>query len=128
MQKSTRLRSVQSLVLLLALVLLAGIARAIPNTDQRSQIPEKYKWRVNDIYPDWDAWEKGYSDLEGKINDFKAFKGTLANSPETLLECYQSTLVPPIDVVEVEYFLSNALGRPQISLYRGRTQTPAPFQ
>ncbi len=89
MQKSTRLRSLQSLVLLLVLVLAAGMAWAIPNTDKRDQIPEQYKWRVNDIYPDFDAWEKGYSDLEGMINDFKAFKGTLADGPDALLKCYQ---------------------------------------
>jgi len=89
MQKSTRLSSVLSLTILLALVLAAGMARAIPDTDQRDKIPEQYKWRVTDIYPDWDAWEKGYSDLEGMINDFKSFKGTLAEGPESLLKCYQ---------------------------------------
>lgn len=43
---------------------------------ERKDVPAKYQWHVEDVLPDDEAWEKAFSELEGKI-DFARFKGTL---------------------------------------------------
>jgi oligoendopeptidase F len=55
----------------------------------RQEIPERYKWNLEDIFPDWDAWQKGYEKLDAGIERYAALKGTLAEGPERLLEAFQ---------------------------------------
>ncbi len=55
----------------------------------RQEIPEHYKWNLDDIFPDWDTWEEGYRALEGSIDKYAALKGTLAQGPERLLEAFR---------------------------------------
>jgi len=88
MLTSSRLRLGLSLFVLTAFLVSAGLALAIPNTDQRDQIPEQYKWNVNDIYPDFDAWQKDYDHLDLMIDEFSAMKGTLAQGADQLLKAY----------------------------------------
>lgn len=66
--------SVLTLVLLLATV---QFAAAKPDTLDRSQIPDQYKWNLSDIYPSWDAWQQAYDEVDAKIQAFATFKGTL---------------------------------------------------
>ena len=62
---------------------------AVPVYTNRSEIPSKYKWNLKDIYPGWDAWQKGFSDVEAKMDEFKALKGTLASGPDQLLKVFK---------------------------------------
>ena len=55
----------------------------------RQEIPERYKWNLQDIFSDWDAWQKGYETLDAGIDKYAALKGTLAQGPERLLEAFQ---------------------------------------
>lgn len=50
---------------------------------ERSEVAEKYKWNVADIYPDDEAWEKDFASLETNM-DFSSYRGKLGNK-ETLL-------------------------------------------
>lgn len=50
---------------------------------ERSEVAEKYKWNVADIYPDDEAWEKDFASLESNM-DFSSYRGKLGNK-ETLL-------------------------------------------
>ena len=50
---------------------------------ERTEVETKYKWNVADIYPNDEAWEKAFADLEKKI-DFSAFKGTLTTKENLL--------------------------------------------
>jgi oligoendopeptidase F len=52
---------------------------------ERPHIPERFKWTLTDIYPDWTAWEKAYAELERKIEEYAALKGSLAAGPDALL-------------------------------------------
>jgi oligoendopeptidase F len=71
------------LFLILSLTgLLVGQQRLI----NRDDIDDKYKWNLSDIYPDWQAWEQGYAELEEKMDGFAALKGTLSQGPEALLK------------------------------------------
>ncbi len=74
------------LVIVFVLMAIAGSANAGPKTLIRSEIPDKYKWNLNDIYPDWEAWEKGLAELQTKMDEYAALKGTLAQGPQQLLK------------------------------------------
>jgi oligoendopeptidase F len=56
---------------------------------RREDIPERFKWNLNDIYPDWNTWEAAYKKLEAGIDRYAALKGTLSEGPHRLLEAFQ---------------------------------------
>ena len=62
----------------------AGAATA-PPLRERHEIPDQYKWKLNDIFEDWTVWQRAYDELDGKIAAFAAMRGTLAAGPEPLL-------------------------------------------
>ena len=53
---------------------------------RREDIPDRFKWNLNDIFENWEAWEAAYKRLESGIDRYAAFKGTLAQGPAKLLE------------------------------------------
>ncbi len=77
---------------ILSLVLLASTAASAfsagtGSIPQRSDIDDKYKWRVEDIFSDNDAWEKAFGSLKAGIGSFEQYQGHLGDSPEMLLNC-----------------------------------------
>lgn len=52
----------------------------------RSEIAEKYKWDLSDLYPSDEAWENAFVTVKADALKFKAYKGRLLESPETLHE------------------------------------------
>nr|MBN2278501.1 oligoendopeptidase F [candidate division Zixibacteria bacterium] len=59
---------------------------AIP---QRSDIAEKFKWNLTDLYADDTAWEADSKKAQGLIEKAKSYTGQLAGSPEVLYECLE---------------------------------------
>jgi oligoendopeptidase F len=57
----------------------------------RGEIPDRFKWNVLDIFPDWAAWDAAYKELEAGINKYAELKGTLAQGPATLLEAFRQS-------------------------------------
>jgi len=55
----------------------------------RAEIDDAFKWDLADIYPDWTAWETARAELERRIGEYAALKGTLASGPEQLLAAYR---------------------------------------
>ena len=51
----------------------------------RSEIPEKDKWAIEDLYPSDEAWEETLATLDADKEGLAAFAGTLAEKPENLL-------------------------------------------
>ncbi|MDH4222907.1 MAG: oligoendopeptidase F [candidate division Zixibacteria bacterium] len=62
--------------------------KAIP---QRSDISDKYKWKLEDIYPTTEDWEKDFAELEKFMPQVSTFKGQLAESGKKLLDCLTLT-------------------------------------
>jgi|HigsolmetaAR202D_1030399.scaffolds.fasta_scaffold09473_2 oligoendopeptidase F len=60
-----------------------------PRPRDRSAIDDAYKWRLEDIYPDWQAWEADVAALDAGIGEYAALKGTLAQGPDRLLAALQ---------------------------------------
>ncbi|HEY6002918.1 MAG TPA: oligoendopeptidase F [Anaeromyxobacter sp.] len=66
-------------------ILAAGLAAAVPAAaKERSEIPERYKWKLTDLYPSDEAWRAGRDDLAKRIPALAAYKGKLGDSAEAL--------------------------------------------
>lgn len=57
----------------------------------RSEIDDKYKWQLEDIYSDNSLWEEDYKDLSEKADDFTEYAGRLNESGELLLEAFKAS-------------------------------------
>jgi oligoendopeptidase F len=57
-----------------------------PALTERDRIASRFKWDLTRIFPDWEAWQAAYTDLEQKIEAFKALQGTLDRGSGALLE------------------------------------------
>jgi len=55
----------------------------------RDSIPDKYKWDLSHIYPDWSAWETDLARLEPLIDSFQALQGSLSGSADNLLNAFR---------------------------------------
>src|SRR5690242_16539681 len=60
-------------------------ASAAPTLRERDQIDDRFKWDLSKIYPDWDAWQHAYGELNRKIDEFAALRGSLAKGASALL-------------------------------------------
>lgn len=56
---------------------------------KRDEIPQKYKWNLEDIYQSIDQWEEDFKKVRGNAEKITGFIGTLAESAENLLNCLE---------------------------------------
>jgi oligoendopeptidase F len=56
---------------------------------QRPEIPDKYKWHLEDIIDSNEKWEEEFSKLEKFILEENKFSGRLGDNAETLAACFQ---------------------------------------
>lgn len=56
--------------------------KAIP---ERKDVPVENTWKLEDIFPDNEAWNREYEALKAMPEQLAAYQGKLANSAETLL-------------------------------------------
>lgn len=77
------------IITMIILMLTMGLLVAKPETLVRSEIEDKYKWDLSDVYENWDQWEAELAELETKMDEYAALKGTLANGPEVLLKAFK---------------------------------------
>ncbi len=56
---------------------------------KRQEIPQEYKWRLEDIYGTDDQWEQEFSLVKARIQELDKYKEKLKDSGKTLLECLQ---------------------------------------
>src|SRR5262245_471427 len=61
------------------------VVASAPPLRSRDEIPDRFKWNLNKIFPDWEAWQSGYADLEKKIAAYAGLQGTLSQGAERLL-------------------------------------------
>lgn len=50
----------------------------------RSEIDEKYKWRLSDIFKSTQEWERALNDLEPPLHELLSLKENMSNSAKTL--------------------------------------------
>lgn len=54
---------------------------------ERSEIHEKHKWNLTDIYMSDDDWEVDFKWIEEKLNDYQNYKYKLNQSADVILSC-----------------------------------------
>lgn len=52
---------------------------------KRSDIEEKYKWKLEHIYPTDEAWEAAYNELSENLKAFAAYDGKVAENPRKII-------------------------------------------
>src|SRR5579862_7763272 len=55
----------------------------------RAQLDDSFKWKLEDIYPDWAAWDAARAELDRRINEYAALKGTLGTGPDRLVAAFR---------------------------------------
>src|SRR4051794_36041325 len=60
-------------------------APAAPTVTSRSDIPDKFKWNLTHIFPDWPAWQRAFDELDTKIGAYAALQGSLEKGANQLL-------------------------------------------
>ena len=60
-----------------------------PKSRSRSNIPERYRWNLEDIYKDWQAWETDLERMERLMANYQELQGTLSQGPERILKASQ---------------------------------------
>ena len=55
----------------------------------REEIPEQYKWDLNDLYESDEAWRQAFDDLSSRLDEVEQFKGTLTQSAGNLLKALE---------------------------------------
>jgi oligoendopeptidase F len=55
----------------------------------RGEIPDRFKWNVQDIYRTWEEWETAYKRLEAGVERYAELKGTLAKGPGNLQKAFK---------------------------------------
>jgi oligoendopeptidase F len=56
---------------------------------KRTDIDDRYKWNLSDIFTTWDEWEAAYKQLDAGIEKYAALKGTLAQGADRLLAAFR---------------------------------------
>jgi len=55
----------------------------------RKEIPDQYKWRLEDIYASDELWERDFQQVQRMAGEVEAFRGRLGQSASTLLEAFR---------------------------------------
>ncbi len=55
---------------------------------KRAEIPDRFKWKLEDIYPEVSKWEKDFRSLKKRIPEITSYMGRLSESAKTMLECF----------------------------------------
>ena len=57
---------------------------------KRTEIADKYKWNIDDMYKDQAEWESDYKKAEKKAEEYKKFAGHLADNGKALLKAFKA--------------------------------------
>lgn len=52
----------------------------------RKDVPLKYKWNLQEMFPTKDSWNKFYDQVSSQINDIEKYKGKLDENAQTLYD------------------------------------------
>lgn len=72
-----------------------GSVVILPQVKERSEVPDKYKWNLSDIYPTIQDWQKSGKEIQSGIKEIAEYKDKLSESAATLkkaLDVYFNTL------------------------------------
>ncbi len=76
------LRLKSYLIVILAVMF---VVTSFPQTKERKEIPEKYKWNLSDLYASVADWKSAKTEISSNIDKIESYKGKLDQNAETLL-------------------------------------------
>ncbi len=73
---------------------------------ERHELPIPHTWNLDDIFPDWPAWEAACAELEAGIRAFATRQGSLKNGAHALLDALRAGDVLGQLAYKVYYYAS----------------------
>ncbi len=58
-------------------------------TRERADVPDQYKWKLEDLYPTDQAWNTAKEEIVAQFDNVSKYKGMLAGSASELLACLE---------------------------------------
>jgi oligoendopeptidase F len=74
------------IVIVVALSITTQLLFAQATGKERSNIPEKYTWKLDDLFPTLEEWQKSKEAVAARFDKLESFKGKLGNSAQDLYE------------------------------------------
>ncbi len=68
----------------------SGAEPPVLGIPERHEIAERYRWRLERVFADWDAWERAFAEVEAALPQLSALRGTLSGGAAQLLACLQA--------------------------------------
>jgi len=56
---------------------------------KRDEVPVRFKWKLEDIYPDDSKWEKDFKSVKKRLPEIASYMGRLGGSEMIMLECFK---------------------------------------
>ena len=75
---------------------------------KRSEIDAKYKWRLEDIYPNDEAWERALTEVTEDVKAFAAYDGHVADDPRRVIRAYFALSEKVLPVFEYAFLAKEA--------------------
>lgn len=82
--------SKQKLFLFYTLIFVIITAAIYPQSPQRKDVPDKFKWNLSDMYKSVEDWKSDIQKVEAGISSFADYKGKLGVSSQNLLNALKS--------------------------------------
>jgi len=57
---------------------------------ERHEVEDRFKWKLERIFPDWEAWEKAFVSVESDLQSLTELRGSLGDGPQALLQALQA--------------------------------------
>ncbi len=89
-----------------ALALAATLAGGPAQARERTEVPEKEKWDLSDLYPTEAAWSAAREDAQKRIAGMAAHRGHLGDSPQALLAALEAMQRLQTDVSRLSVYAS----------------------
>ncbi len=123
---ATSRRSVHGFVIAFALGLAATAFPRAAQQQERGAIPDRYKWDLTQIYATDQAWRAAKDKLVADLAATRAFKGTLASSPQKLADALELATRMAKEFTRLYVYASMTSDQDtRVSMYQGMQQEMA---
>jgi oligoendopeptidase F len=119
-------RYLHALVIALAFVVAPTVFARTTQQQERSAIPDRYKWNLAEIYPSDQAWRTAKDKLVAELPAIRPFKGSLASSPQKLADALELSTRLAKEFTRLYVYASMMSDQDtRVSVYQGMQQEMA---
>jgi oligoendopeptidase F len=94
------------LSLVLAAALTAVFLCVPALAEERSAVPDRYKWKTGDLYPSEDAWYRAKDEIAARVPQLTAFRGRLGESADALYTAFSTMSALRLDLERLLVYAS----------------------